>query len=366
MKVALLSIVRPQPGSGEGITEYVYNLHSRISKTPGVEVTPVYPLQKAKRTDLLGLAYSNFFFRQVASELAKRDYDIVHIANEEIAFLSGKIKKTNPKIKVVLTLHGLSRVETGYHRGFVQNAYNKFVSLGIRDALKTSDFVICNSALTRDDALRISKQDRTLKNKIKVIHLGIKDVFLHYNPRRKRTRGGFVVGYVGSFAHLKNVGFILRTAMLLRNEKGIFFDIYGFGSEAENRELRRFAAANGLTNVRFKNFATHQRIRAIYASFDAFIFPSLYEGFGLPILEAQAMGLPVIVYKKGRLSKEVTKYCIKAADEKQAALHVEKIRKMGYDKYIRKKSKAYACSFTWEKTARETIKIYERLAGKVG
>ena len=47
--------------------------------------------------------------------------------------------------------------------------------------------------------------------------------------------------------------------------------------------------------------ALEERLIGIYDSFDVFAFPSLYEGFGLPILEAQSRGLPVIIYKYGKI-----------------------------------------------------------------
>jgi glycosyltransferase involved in cell wall biosynthesis len=99
----------------------------------------------------------------------------------------------------------------------------------------------------------------------------------------------------------------------------------------------------------------------IYDSFDAFIFPSYHEGEGLPILEAQSRGLPVIIYKNGKIPKEVRKYCFEAESPEHMAQIIENIKENGYNEKLRKKATAYARSFTWEKTARETLKVYNKI-----
>ena len=108
-------------------------------------------------------------------------------------------------------------------------------------------------------------------------------------------------------------------------------------------------------------FAPEPRIVDVYDSFDVFIFPSYYEGFGMPILEAQARSLPVIIYKFGALPKEVTRYCIKAEDESDAADIINKLKENGYNEKLRKKAAEYARGFTWEKCAKETLMVYKQM-----
>jgi len=56
--------------------------------------------------------------------------------------------------------------------------------------------------------------------------------------------------------------------------------------------------------IKFIGFAPEEKIVDIYDSFDVFVFPILYEGFGMPIIEAQSRGLPVIIYKYGKIPKK--------------------------------------------------------------
>ena len=88
------------------------------------------------------------------------------------------------------------------------------------------------------------------------------------------------------------------------------------------------------------------------------VFPSMYEGFGLPILEAQARGLPVIIYKKGKISKGIGRYCLKARDDRQIAQILGKLSERKHDDKLQRKPITYAKSFAWELCAKKTEKTY--------
>ena len=116
-----------------------------------------------------------------------------------------------------------------------------------------------------------------------------------------------------------------------------------------------------MKSLKLMGFAPEDRIVEIYDSFDVFVFPSMYEGFGLPILEAQARGLPVVIYKKGRISKEIRKNRFEAEDAVHMASIIDDLRENGYNEKLRMEATAYARSFTWKRCAKETLKVYENL-----
>jgi glycosyltransferase involved in cell wall biosynthesis len=105
-------------------------------------------------------------------------------------------------------------------------------------------------------------------------------------------------------------------------------------------------------------FAPENKKISIYDSFNCFVFPSHYEGFGIPILEAQARGLPVIIYKYGKIPKEVRKYCFEAENPEHMAQIINSIRINGYNEKQQKKATEYARSFTWERCAKGTLDVY--------
>jgi glycosyltransferase involved in cell wall biosynthesis len=75
-------------------------------------------------------------------------------------------------------------------------------------------------------------------------------------------------------------------------------------------------------------------------------------------LEAQACGLPVIIYKKGKIPKEVRKYCFEAESPEHMAQIIESIKENGYNEKLRKKATKYARGFTWDKCAKSTFETY--------
>ena len=89
----------------------------------------------------------------------------------------------------------------------------------------------------------------------------------------------------------KNVIFLLKAAEILKSKAEYKFAIYGTG--IDKNMLLKFKQDHGLDNVDFNGYLKEDNKLKAYDSFDAFAFPSLYEGLGYPILEAQSRGLPI-------------------------------------------------------------------------
>ncbi len=353
LKIAMINGIRPMKGSGDGITEYAYNMYLQLRKRNSVDL--VYAIDRARKNDALGLIKVNSVLAGGARQAARKGYDIFHIVNQEVGFAAREIKRANSDSKVVTTIHDMARFQSGLNRGMLQKAYNSMVRRSIEDAVSYSDFLLFDSVQTRAEVKR-----RFGNVKGEVVNIGIEDRFFSRIPTKKRKERGFVVGYLGSFAYHKNVMMLMKDANLLKGSD-IGFRIYGMGSE--RKRIEEYVRSNGLSNVRLMGFAGEADKVRIYDSFDAFVFPSMYEGFGLPILEAQARGLPVIIYKEGKISEEVGRYCLKAEDDSHMAQIIGKIQQNGYDTGLCKKATEYARSFTWEKCAKETSEIYEKLLG---
>jgi len=154
----------------------------------------------------------------------------------------------------------------------------------------------------------------------------------------------------------KNVSFAIRAVKLLKGN--LLFDIWGKQDRTYN-ELKELSGND--KRIRFMGFAPENKLVDIYDSFDVFVHPSLYEGFGLPILEAQSRGLPVIIYKYGKIPKEVRKYCFEAESPEHMAQIIEQLKENGYNEKERKKAMEYARSFTWEKVVRGTLEVYGKV-----
>ena len=244
------------------------------------------------------------------------------------------------------------------HITFKEKLYYYFLKKSTRRIL-SSDFLISNSTQTKDEAIKLGFD----KDRVFVVNHGVEDKFILNKPKQHKNKI-FTVGYLDTLRPVKITIFIKALPTLYQIDKNVDIHIYGSGLNTYNFGIDELKILNSFIAKKFvtlKGFAPEQKIINIYDSFDAFVFPSLYEGFGLPILEAQARGLPVILYKYGKIPKEVRKYCFEAESPEHMAQIIENLKENGYNEKLRKKATEYARSFTWEKCARETLKVYKKV-----
>jgi glycosyltransferase involved in cell wall biosynthesis len=125
---------------------------------------------------------------------------------------------------------------------------------------------------------------------------------------RYQIRGRFVL-YAGNIKPHKNLDRLIRAFSLLRREGShddVRLVIVGSAEENKYAALRRTAEITGVRNeVRFFGFVPDRTLSALYRLASVFAFPSLYEGFGLPPLEAMACGTPVVTSKLSSLPEVV-------------------------------------------------------------
>ena len=357
MKILIISTVKPYDGSGSGLTDYAYQLikHMKPLLKKGGSIEELYALEKAKKNNISGLVRVNTAFKRKVAAVPRDKYDIIHIADQEIGFAAKVLKKARNKAKIVTTIHDLARFEKNLHRGFAQKVYNKLIRGSTVDVIKYSDIILCNSSQTYET---IERRFHNPKN-LKVVLHGVDDKFIKIkNYRKQEGRDKFVVGYIGALAYHKNVVFILKVAEKMKDDSRYMFEIYGKGPELRN--LMKFKERHLLNNVKFIGYINEKEKIRMYDNFDAFMFPSLYEGLGLPVLEAHARGLPVIVYKNSSLPKEVKELCISVKDPIEAAHVVSLVMKRRKRASARTVEMRQMKEFTWSKTAKKTLEIYKR------
>ena len=120
--------------------------------------------------------------------------------------------------------------------------------------------------------------------------------------------------------------------------------------------------------VRFLGPVPEADLPALYAGAAVFVFPSLYEGFGLPVLEAMACGTPVITSNTSSLPEVVGEAGI-LIDPRDVRALAEAVERVLADERLRAELRAKgverARQFTWEKTARETLAVYRSVREEV-
>lgn len=118
--------------------------------------------------------------------------------------------------------------------------------------------------------------------------------------------------------------------------------------------------------VLFTGYMPDEDLPALYTGAHAFVFPSLYEGFGLPVLEAMACGTPVITSNTSSLPEVAGDAALLVSPDNCDEL-VHALRRLITDtdlhSGLRKRGMAHVANFTWERTARETLRIYHQVLG---
>ncbi len=342
MKIALIGQSFDK-GSGQGVYEFSNYLYEHLKKiNKNIEIIKIGASKNSFMT-LFNNIFVSFY------KTLKSKSDIYHFMMPEIAF-SCMFKR--PSIVIIHDLIPLIINER-------KKSFNLYFKLILKVAIK-ANHLIAVSNLTKKDLVRILKVPET---KISVIHEGVDGK--KYYPLEKKRKKLFTIGYLGGFGKRKNIDYILKVAKEFENNKKILFKIAGKGPELDR--LLRLKKKMNLKNVEFAGFVPDEELNNFYNSLDLFLFPSHYEGFGLPVTEAMACGIPVMVSNVSSLIEiaEDTGILINPKKPEDAVRNIKKIVKnVDLQKKLRIKSIKKAKEFNWDKTAKETFKIYEKYRQK--
>ena len=210
----------------------------------------------------------------------------------------------------------------------------------------------------------VLQQMGTGQDKVDVTHLGCDDV--SSGDRVPSFLNGFdYILYVGHQQRWKNIERLIKVyaslveegkateKLVMAGEKGWFyFDLV---------ELVRKLKVED--KIIFTGYVSDEELAHLYRNTRLFVFPSLMEGFGLPVLEAMSYGAPVVSSKATSLAEVVGEAGLlfdpTDEGEMKESLH-RALRDEGLRKELVKKGLERSKNFTWKKTARETIGVYER------
>jgi glycosyltransferase involved in cell wall biosynthesis len=176
-----------------------------------------------------------------------------------------------------------------------------------------------------------------------------------------------MVLYLGGFDVRKNVERVIQAFAALQTERRAGWKLVVAGKlPAQDTSFfpdpRRIAAENGVADgVQFLGFVSERDKPALYAAARILVFPSRYEGFGLPPLEAMACGTPVICADTSCLPEIVGAAGVLCGPDDTGAWVQELRALLGDDREWqarRAAGLAQAQRFTWERTAQETLAVY--------
>jgi len=262
----------------------------------------------------------------------------------------------------VTTIHDLIyRIYPEAHSGLRARGMALLVPL----AARRSHRVIAPSARTRDDLVHLLGVPPT---KIDVVPegVGLPPAEATAEPELRSSLGlgdRTVVLTTSAKRPHKNLARLLDAWSLLPAEDRPVLALPGYPTPHED-ELRRRAAELGIeADTRFLGWIATPDLEGLYRLASCFAFPSLYEGFGLPVLEAMARGLPVACSDRGSLPEvagDAARFFDPESPRSIAAAVDEIVRNPAAAGRLRAAGLARARRFTWRETARATLGTYER------
>jgi glycosyltransferase involved in cell wall biosynthesis len=271
--------------------------------------------------------------------------DVFHVSNQ--------IRNPPKRTKLTATIYDLTcRLMPELHTAANIRADENLA----RNVLEKADALIAISENTRADAIRILGLD---PERVQVIYPGVPEV---YFGAQARPAGRPYVLYVGTIEPRKNVDMLLEAwrGFRLRND----FDLVIVGSSGWRSEKTMAQLASRPQGVRYLGYVGEDELPGLTAGATAFLYPSLYEGFGFPVAQAMAAGVPVITSNTSCLPEIAGQGALfvdpRSPGEIQAALEKLLTSKPLRDQ-LRAAGTDLARRYRWEACARQSLEFFRRL-----
>ncbi len=242
-------------------------------------------------------------------------------------------------------------------------------------ALRSAERLILVSEFTRRET---EKDIGPLANAV-VVHEGIADIYDRVEltqsdvvslKKKYGIRDRFVMAFGASAKH-KNVDFLVRSFVRVRRQLPGDFQLLLVGCQEMDRSdyFRPLLDNHSVNDVVCVGFVSDMDVVALYNCTDCFVYPSLYEGFGFPPLEAMACGAPVLASNVSAIPEIVGDAAEKFDPTDSASFDIlfiaflSRLQNVEYRQALVAKAYEHAQGYSWRRTAEKTLRVFHEVLG---
>jgi glycosyltransferase involved in cell wall biosynthesis len=278
----------------------------------------------------------------------------------DVFFAPGQLVPFICPKNTVATIHDSAFMVFPRAYGFFGRQYLKVMN---RLVLKNSKIIITPSEFTRQELRRLYNYD---VSRVKVVPHGYDKNIFKKMELAEEEKNNFLAKFnitkpfylsVGRLEEKKNTANIVRAFDLIKKEVDAAMVLAGTPRRGFDEVKKAIDASPNRKDIITPGWVGSEDVAHLYNLAEAFIFPSLYEGFGLPVLDAMACGCPVIASKGNSLEEVGGDAAVYVSADKPREI-AEKISKILSDRILRQKMSenglVWVKNFSWEKTARLT------------
>ncbi len=326
-----------------------------------------YSQELAKRLDVKKITTRRYLSLVEAYRLARyirSQGSIVHLPNQHFARYALFLNQP-----FIVTVHDLARCCFNFAPETITEKI--LLNLDIR-YIKRASHIIAISQSTKSDLV---KYLNIPESKISVIYNGVDhNIFKPYEPYQMRPYHAILshkpyILYVGSERRRKNLSRLFEAFATLRQKfpglKLVKVGDPGRSKQLRSETLKKLSSLGIAEEVIFVDHISEKDLAYHYSSAALLCYPSLYEGFGLPPLEAMACGCPVVTANTSSLAEVVGEAGIMVNPYDTSSL-VQAMRRVLTDDKLRdnmvRKGLEQSKKFSWEKTAELTRQVYNKVA----
>ncbi len=346
---------------GTGVATYYNNLIPRLLKRAPHHEFILFGYSLRRQKDLK-LANKTFPFPPGLMEIIWNRLHIIPVERLvgecDILHTWDYIQAPTRNAKVVTTIHDLTPLK------FPKQQHSRTIKAykqGLKWVKKSASAIIADSLSTKQDIIDLLKIP---KNKIFTVYLAAPDHFhdfckLNHKDQEvhmKQVKSKYSIEnkyllFVGTQEPRKNLERVINAFKTLNSQfQLIIAGNVGWGKRIKPAE-----------NVKTIGFVSDQDLPALFAGASCFIYPSLYEGFGLPVIEAMAVGCPVVTSDRGSLAEISGDAAVLVNPESVEAILFGIESALNNSQSLSEKGKQRAKEFSWDMTAEYTLAVYERI-----